>query len=590
MRRIIFLVSVVVSILCLPFLALPSLAWEFELTGAFNWYHEFYSQQGARGFFGPYNVDNGATTRAANLNFWNGNQFDTNIVTGAKAGWSYFNVEFFPKIKINEAIRFSAKLRLGTYNDPIASDYHTYDAPGANRPFSEGQWTMFWVAAQTPLGSLGIGKRPWIFGTGLQYDGTEAATTESVALVAPFGPLDLGIAFYPYRFIGSSSIASVRWAADTAFVPIVGDDHFNSPIYALADGTLVFGQYFSRADTSGTAGRDFLAFVTYYGGPLYAGILGSYTSYHIGSEALLIDPDNPPVFPVVPQDSDFFHGTAFIKYNNGRLFFNAEAAWFYWTDRWSGDLNAVVPSQNPGGTVPNPTYVEQWRYMVEFGAVSGPAKLSFLHAWTPGPDRRAGIIIGKQPAAFVRHPNFDNHLGNYSVFRPYAFMFGYNYGAGINAYNLNGTGYVRDAFVLATRLDYAVAANLNLFGTFFYADRTSNGYSWGCIGPNAGRGAFPFFPDGNVNFNFNRYPASPNIPDTTLGYEIDAGFDWKLLEGCTAGVLVAYWQPGKWFSYACIDRSVPGWETGAPGNLFGTRPGRGIDPVLGGQFSLNFSF
>ncbi len=205
-----------VSILCLPFLALPSLAWEFELTGVFNWYHEWYSQQGARGFFGPYNVDNGATTRAANLNFWNGHQFDTNITTGAKANWSYFNVEFLPKIKINEAIRFSAKLRLGTYNDPIASDYHTYDAPGVNRPFSEGQWTMFWVAAQTPLGSLGIGKRPWIFGTGLQYDGAEAATTESIALVAPFGPVDIGIAFYPYRFIGSSSIASVTWAANSA--------------------------------------------------------------------------------------------------------------------------------------------------------------------------------------------------------------------------------------------------------------------------------------------------------------------------------------------------------------------------------------
>jgi hypothetical protein len=296
------------------------------------------------------------------------------------------------------------------------------------------------------------------------------------------------------------------------------------------------------------------------------------------------------VFPVVPQDSDFFHGTAFIKYNNGSLFFNAEAAWFYWTDRWNGDLNAVVANQNPGGTVPNPTYVEQWRYMVELGLVSGPARLSLLHAWTPGPDRRAGIIIGKQPAAFVRHPNFDNHLGNYSVFRPYSFMFAYNYGAGVDAYNLNETGYVRDAVVLATRLDYAVASNLNLFGTFFYADRTSHGYSWGCIGPNAGRGAFTARPDGNVNFNFNRYPASPNIPDRALGYEIDAGFDWNLLEGFTAGVVAAYWQPGRWFSYACIDRSVPGWENGTTAICFGTRPGRTIDPVLGGQFSLNFTF
>jgi hypothetical protein len=181
-------------------------------------------------------------------------------------------------------------------------------------------------------------------------------------------------------------------------------------------------------------------------------------------------------------------------------------------------------------------------------------------------------------------------LGNFDVFRPYGYIFGYNYGAGLNAYNLNGDGYLRDACVLAARLDYAVASNLNLFGTFFYANRTSHGYSWGCIGPNAGLGAFSDTPDGNVSFNFNRYAASPNIPDTALGYEIDTGFDWKLLEGFTAGLLIAYWQPGKWFSYACVDRSVPGWETGTAANLFGTRPNRSVDPVIGGQFTLICGF
>ena len=590
MRGIRFSIQCVALGVCICFVASPSLAWEFELAGAFNWAHEWYSQQGSRGFLGPYNVDNGAGTRAANLNFWNGGQFDTNIVAGAKANWSYFNVEFLPKIKINEAIRLAGKYRLGTYNDPNATNYNTYDSPGANRAFSEGQWTMFWVSAQTPIGILTVGKRPWSFGTGLQYDGEDAATTESVALVAPFGPLDIGVAFYPYRFVGNSSIASVRSAANSTFVIFGGDDHFNSPQYALADGTVVQGQYFSRADSIGTFSKDLLAFVTYHVGPVNAGILGSYSVYHIGPEALLIDPANPPLFPLVAQDSEFFHGTTFAKYNNGRFFFNAEAAWMYWTDRWSGDLNPVVANQNPSGVIPNPAHVEQWRYMIEFGAIAGPAKLSVLHAWTPGPDRRRGIIIGKQPAAFVRHPNFDNHLGNYDVFRPYSYVFSYNYGAGLNAYNLNGNGYLRDAFVLASRLDYAVACNLNLFGSFFYAQRTSHGYSWGCIGPNAGLGAFGPTPDGNLNFNINRYPASPNIPDKALGYEIDAGFDWKLLEGWTASLLIAYWQPGKWFNYACIDRSVPGWETGVPGNFFGTRPDRRIDPILGGGFALTFVF
>ncbi len=48
-------------------------------------------------------------------------------------------------------------------------------------------------------------------------------------------------------------------------------------------------------------------------------------------------------------------------------------------------------------------------------------------------------------------------------------------------------------------------------------------------------------------------------------------------------------SPGKWFSYACIDRSVPNWNLAGAAN-FGTRPDRTIDPVIGGEFSFNFQF
>lgn len=572
MRRVVCLLITISLGLCVLFCTLPVHAWEFEVTGAFNWTHEWYVQQGSNGFFGAYNLDSGIGTRVANLNFWNGGQFDTNITTSAEAKWSYFNVEFLPTFKINDAIKLAGKYRLGTYGDPAASDYHTQDAPGINSAFSEGQWTMFWVTARTPWGVFGIGKRAWSFGNALQYDGEDAATTESVALVAPFGPLDIGIAFYPYRFAGSSSIAA-----------FAGEDPYNVPGYPTAKGNILPGQYFSRADGSGSFAKDVLAFALYHSGRLNAGILAYYGSYHIGPEALLLDPANPPLFPLVAQDSDLFHGTTFVKYHNGRFFLNAEAAWLYWTDRYLSDPSPVVGP-------PNTRYVEQWRYMIEMGAIAGAAKFSLLSAWLPGPDRRNGAMIGKQPAAFVRHGNYDRQLGNFGVFRPYSYLFSYDYGSGLNAYNLNGDGYVRDAFVLAARLDYAVAANLNLFGTFFHANRTSHGYSWGCIGPNAGQGAFAATPDGNIDFNFNRYPASPNIPDTALGYEIGAGFDWKFLEGWTASLLVAYWRPGNWFGYACVDRSVPGWENGTAANLFGTRPGKSRDAVLGSQFCLIFIF
>ena len=85
MRRIIFLVSVLVSISCLPFLALPSLAWEFRDGGSFNWTYQWFSQTGHQGFFGPYNVDNGLGTTTANLNFWSGGLMDTDFTPAQTA-------------------------------------------------------------------------------------------------------------------------------------------------------------------------------------------------------------------------------------------------------------------------------------------------------------------------------------------------------------------------------------------------------------------------------------------------------------------------------------------------------------------------
>ncbi|MEW6139946.1 MAG: hypothetical protein AB1733_17115, partial [Thermodesulfobacteriota bacterium] len=69
MKRIHFLMLAVLTLAASScFLATPVQAWEFELAGSFNWSYEWYNQRGSKGFLGPYNVDNGAGTRAANLN------------------------------------------------------------------------------------------------------------------------------------------------------------------------------------------------------------------------------------------------------------------------------------------------------------------------------------------------------------------------------------------------------------------------------------------------------------------------------------------------------------------------------------------
>lgn len=132
--------------------------------------------------------------------------------------------------------------------------------------------------------------------------------------MAPCGPLDIGIGFYPYRFAGSSSVGY--------------GDPYDLPTYMTASG-LGFppGQYFSRADKSGSFSKNVVAFVNYHGGPVNAGILAAYGGYHIGPEAVLINSADPLASP--PRwalDSDLLHGSAYVRYNNGGFFFNAEAS------------------------------------------------------------------------------------------------------------------------------------------------------------------------------------------------------------------------------------------------------------------------
>jgi len=166
-----------------------------------------------------------------------------------------------------------------------------------------------------------------------------------------------------------------------------------------------------------------------------------------------------------------------------------------------------------------------------------------------------------------------------------------------NTFNqgLNQEGYMLDALVLAARLDYAVASNLNVFATFFTAERASKGYPWGFISPKYSSSPpvsnyIPFISyDGNVMLAFSTNSLAPSIPDTSLGHEIDLGLVWKLLENWTIEVVASRWQPGRWFSYACIDKSTQ-WRTPTASNNYGTNPGRTIDAIMALRVDLTSYF
>jgi hypothetical protein len=590
------------------------------MSGSLTWTYETYSQQGRSGFFGPYDVDASAvpysnpfgtwnSNSAANLNLWNGisRAFNRQMASGTDVAISYLLGDFWPVIKINPAIDIRGRFLIGNYQNrpwynPVTStgeyQYRTWSNPGTMNDMSFA-WPLLWGTAQTPWGMVSYGKRPMVFGTGLQYDGESNLTSESLSLKTYYGPLLITLGFYPYR-----------QAPDNSYIPDSTSGSVLSPPPPVigSNSTSYYRSYYNVGDKSGIREKDLCASAVYSSGNLEIGAYEAYFTYHIGPEGLLQE----SVFGnlgYLTRDTEVNHGNLYTKYFNGRFFINTEAAWFYETSKYGGH---------------SPTYIEQWRYMAELGVVTGPTKLGFLVAFSPGLDRRNGAYIDRQPAGFLRQPTLSNELAGITIWRQYAYLLPYVYGSGLAGYRrelisvgppatpdyygnlfydrlnqgLNQEGYMLDAFVLAARLDYAVASNLNVFGTFFTAERVSKGYPWGFISPQYSDylrdprviffGNYPTY-TGNVMLDFSTNSLAPSIPDTSIGYEIDLGLAWKLLENWKIEVVASRWQPGRWFSYACIDKST-NWRIPNQFNNYGTNPGKTIDPIMALRVDLTSNF
>ncbi len=584
------------------------MAWEFSMDGQFNYIYEQYDQMGSDGFFGKYNVD--LSTGSAlipsgdykNYNGWFGFQVK-DLVSGSNAGRHYQTLELYPDIRINKAIQFRGKYRLGKYGDPYASDYITNTMPGVDVAASDGQWTMWWVMAQTPLGQVVVGKRSEAFGLGLQYNGAVNNTTEGVAIVAPYGPLRVSFAFRPFWPQPPNSQISARKTGD-------------NPNFKLAPGT----PYYNLFDMSGTQNHAIRYFTTYQAGSIDMGIFLAWQGWHAGPEtraarytswtgaAAQDGPEGTNKFNA--YDTNVYHGTVYLKYNDGRFFFNTEWAYWYENSRLSRSVaDITAANQNPSPNTLNGKgldyWVGSWRRMIEFGALAGPSRLSMIYAYLPGPDRRSGYVYDDQ--SYVQGPG----QGNYSVFRPYSYLLGYVYGSGVNAFDTGRYGYFNAAEIIASRLDYAVAANLNFFGSFLWAQRSTHGYTWGFLRPakdprvtpvvNAAANNLANFIRWEPYVSYQNNDGAPNIPDRDLGWEISGGFEWELLDRYRLRTTLAYWKPGRWFSYACVDRGVPGWniqsrtnyQTTPPSNPvypYGVNPDRKIDAIVGAEVALTVQF
>jgi hypothetical protein len=582
-------------------------AWEFSLSGVFTWEYYQFSQLGDKGFFGPFNEDNssvGGQVRLAARNGWLGHEvasrtpvafWGDDLASGSDVAANYMYTILFPKVKVNEAVSVRGVYRIGAWN-PLSvgevaygqlntSRYLNSQAPGIGNSFSPGYWQILNVEAQLPWGIITIGKQPNAIGLGLIIDSLENST-EAVVLSIPFGPFIIGAQYYfwgPGRAVGT-----------------------NSP-----------SNYPLKTDRSGAAQPHVAGLLMYNAGNISSETYIEYSNGHKGPESELytgkenlkdLVPGLPSTYPVFAVDCSQFFGFTNFKYFDGRFFFNTEVGFYHEFYRQNGFALLYRGGRDPTpDEFPNTRYWELWAGMIECGAMAGPAKISFLWAYYPGPDRRGGRLIDRQPTIVpVFSPN-----GGVNMYLPYSLLLGYDYGSGNNSISRSSNhGFITDASTYGVRLDYAVAANLNVYGTFLYASRVSQGYGWGWIRPDpalslnspalqyANNGTSYNIPaSGNlVDLSFcsirapNFSDSAPNILERDLGYEIGGGIGWNLIEGYTLTARAAYWKPGGWFKYACVDRRQPGWNVPNRDNRWGVKPNREIDPIFGVRVAIELAF
>ena len=572
-------------------------AWEFSLSGVFTWEYYQFSQLGDKGFFGPFNQDDSfvkGTVRLAARNGWLGHEvssrviyFGDDLASGSDVAANYMHTIFFPKVKVNQALSVQGAYRIGSWLVPSAnyspgrlnsSRYLNSQASGIGQSFSPGYWQTWYVQASLPWGTVQIGKQPNTIGLGFIIDSLENST-EAVVLSIPFGPFNIGAQYY-------------FWGPGKA------------------------GDYPLKTDRSGAAQPHVAGLLMYSAGNISSETYIEYSNGHKGPESEIYtgiqpsesEPGLPSTYPIFAVDCSQFFGFTNFKYFDGRFFFNTEVGFYHEFYRQNGFALLYPGGRDPApDEFPNTRYWELWAGMIECGAVVGPAKVSFLWAYYPGPDRRGGRLIDRQPTVVpIFSPN-----GGVNMYLPYSLLLGYDYGSGNNSISRSSNhGFITDASTYGVRLDYAVAANLNVYGTFLYASRVSQGYGWGWIRPDPalsinspalqyGNNGTPYnIPAGgnlvDLSFYSKRAPYSsdsaPNILERDLGYEIGGGIDWKLIEGYTLTARAAYWKPGDWFKYACVDRRQPGWNVPNRDNRWGINPNREIDPIFGVRVAIELAF
>jgi hypothetical protein len=426
-----------------------------------------------------------------------------------------------------------------------------------------------WVDADIPWGKISIGRTPFQFGLGWTIGDYRA---DFVRLVVPYGPLSFLTAVVLSDTGEFSSRGDTRNKDRTPLTVASTFDRTEQKqldVYAgliYRDGSADIGFLARSQAWRGVHATPFTTWTLRddVNGAAFAMLSEGVISGGAGSDGT--DLQNFPIHSDI-----FFHTlSAYLKYMRGGFFFNGEFGY------------QKISVVRTGGRQISGTPLA---WMVEMGTIAGPLKTTLVHFYSSGHQTSNGTLNFAAATGTSTGRPVDDKFQLYTVsgnrwqaVDPYAFVLPF-FGTGNNSYNASGYPVFYDYLGLGIRLDYAIASNLNLFGTFLYSRRASNNSTiWGQYG--GGISSAPTI--------------APVVADNFLGNSIGCGLQWKLLEALTFGMRMEWWKPGQWFKHAFQDLStlntIPNPLSTGQGEGVRIDPNRDLSTIFGLQGSVLVEF
>jgi len=350
------------------------------------------------------------------------------------------------------------------------------------------------------------------------YDTASVVSAEQfrATIQIPWGILSVGVKDFPF---GTGATLGYNTRSETLLLVVpYGPFRFMPAVWPGRNAGLLGSTESWLTSPDGARKNNVFSgfFATFEGGNIDLGAGLIYRLYHgmQGNEGINLDLDE-------------LVQLAYFKFSNGFVFANGEYAWLNRNIHFIGAL---------------PAFHEAYHAFAEGGIIAGPSKLSLIYA------QSSGFVLNNPNPTKIYMP----WPVNYQALEPYEWLMFRTYGGGNNTYDgifvSDGNGMLGDAYSLGARIDYAVASNLNLWCSYIRAHRLEK--AGVLAGSNNALLNLGSLTAAGAPFKALYGGSNPYVEDDFVGWEANAGINWKLLEGFTFNARYAYWQPGDWFDWA----------------------------------------